>query len=221
MFDPENLFAGAIEQLQSAAGQIKQKYLTEATLWQKKAEELQAYVDSLESQLRAAQQANLQIKASLADVTAEIENLRTVNETLTRSLREKEDAVNRYQSLNRSLKGLLDDTPDAPPLANLTPKRSPRSPPSLEGSPGRTDSPGRMDSPGRTDSLGRTASPGSLFMKAAKEELTYSDFNQMISEINRYNRHEQSREDVIANVKKFLCPAHRGLFEQLLPIIGN
>jgi hypothetical protein len=65
------------------------------------------------------------------------------------------------------------------------------------------------------------ASQGSLFIRAAKEELTYSDFNQMVAEINRYNKHQQTREDTIANVQQLMGSAHRSLFEQFLPMIGG
>ena len=67
----------------------------------------------------------------------------------------------------------------------------------------------------------RTASKSSLFIKAAKEELSPSDFDHMISEINMYNKKSQSREETIANVKRLLGSAHRALFDQFLPMVSG
>ena len=72
-----------------------------------------------------------------------------------------------------------------------------------------------------TTTTRRTASKSSLFIKAAKEELSPNDFNHMISEINMYNKKSQSREETIANVKRLLGSAHRALFEQFLPMVSG
>jgi hypothetical protein len=227
MFDPDELLISAIEQIKTATTQLKQKHSLETKVWQKKSQELQTIVDSLQSELRVTQQANFEMKTSLNEANAELEKLRGMNSSLTRSLQEKDQALARYVSLNRSLRGLLDEPPDEPirtPLSTFTSapvvsdsqrsyKRStvsterfkPRSQPTNEPQP----------------SPSRGASQGSVFIKAAKEELSYSDFNQMIAEINLYNKHQQSREETIANVKRLLCPTHRGLFEQFLPMIGG
>jgi Rad3-related DNA helicase len=230
--DPEELLASAIEQLQVAAKQMKQQHSMEAKMWQKKAQELQSVVESLQSQLRDAQKENTQLRLAFDETTKEAEHLRTMNDSLARSLQEKEQVIAKFVSLNQSLKGLLDDQPqtatrlqststfDVPqheaPVSRLSfakedsrsrfqPHRTPPSQPPLTPESQRA----------------KPASQGSMFIRAAKSELTYSDFNQMISEINMYNKHEQSREETIANVRKLLCPAHRTLFEQFLPMIGG
>jgi myosin heavy subunit len=222
MSDPEELIAAAIEQIQKAASQLKQKQSIEAKMWQKKAQELESVVDSLQSELRAVQQANAQMRASLEDANSELENLRSVNASLTRSLQEKEQTVSRYVSLNRSLRGLLDEPPEETlrlPLTRSTPSSFMNEPTPTYKRPSQSVE--RVKSVEPAASPPRGPSQGSVFLKAAKDELTYSDFNQMIGEINLYNKHQQSREETIANVKGLLCPMHKRLFEQFLPMIGG
>jgi exonuclease VII large subunit len=229
MYDPEQLLESAIEQIHTATAQLKQKHSMETKMWQKKAQELQTVMESLQSELRAVQQANHQMKASLDEANAELERLRGINASLTRVVQEKDQTVARYQSLNRSLRGLLDEPPEESvrtPLSKFTPSpfvAEAHPPPSAFKRPPVSAERFKPRSPpaDAPPSPSRGASQGSMFIKAAKEELTYSDFNQMIAEINLYNTHQQSREDTIANVKRLLCPTHRGLFEQFLPMIGG
>jgi Rad3-related DNA helicase len=206
MMNPEELLASAIEQVQVAANQLKQQHSMESKMWQRKAHELQSVVESLQAQLRDAQNENAQLHLAVDERTKEADHLRTMNDSLTQSLQEQEQIVARYVSLNQSLKSLLEDQPDVATrpqheAAFVTSRsqiqRAPPSPP--ESKP----------------------TQGSVFIRAAKSELTYSDFNQMISEINLYNKHQQSREETITNVKKLLCPAHSTLFDQFLPMIAG
>lgn len=67
----------------------------------------------------------------------------------------------------------------------------------------------------------RSSAKSFIFIKAAKDELGYGDFNQMISEINMYNKKTQTREETIANVKKLLCPAHKNLYDQFYQMISG
>jgi len=232
MYEPEQLLSSAIEQVQVAAAQIKQQYSMEAKMWQKKAQELQSVVDSLQAKLQDAQKENAQLRLALDEKSNESDRLRTMNASLTRTLQEKDQAIAKYVSLNQSLKGLLDEQPEPPPRPAPsqtsfqfsqyeTPvSKPPYVKPQLSRPPPPSDQLGTR-SPVQESPSARPASQGSVFIRAAKSELTYSDFNQMISEINMYNKHQQSREETIANVKKLLCPAHRALFDQFLPMIGG
>lgn len=61
----------------------------------------------------------------------------------------------------------------------------------------------------------------SLFLQLAKEELTYSAFNNLINEINKYNKQKQNKQTTINNVQAILCPNHKALFDQFLPMISG
>jgi hypothetical protein len=223
MFDPESLLASALEQVQIAAAKIKQQHSTEAKIWQSQAQDLQATVDSLQAQLRDAQKSNAQVRASLDDKAAEVEKLRTINATLTQALHEKEQAIAKYVALNQSLRGLLGEYSEEPRPSRLNfsgyQSPAPKSPFGPE--PKRAAPPPEPPKPRSPPAERPQGSQGSLFIRTAKEELTYSDFNQMIAEINQYNKHQQTREETIAHVQGLLCPAHRSLFEQFLPMIGG
>jgi hypothetical protein len=174
------------------------------------------------------------MKAALDEKNAEVQKLRTINASLTQSLQEKEQSIAKYVSLNQSLRGLLGDQPEEPVRGSVPaprfdlPEYPTPSPKAVYGADTRfKTAPVRVSgvseavkpTPPRTDRP--QASQGSLFIRAAKEELTYTEFNQMISEINRYNKQQQTREETIANVRQLLCPNHRTLFEQFLPMIGG
>jgi uncharacterized protein YhaN len=224
MCDAEQLLAPAVEQIEVAASQLKQKHAMEAKMWHRKAQELQADVKSLQSQLHEAQKENAELRLALDEKTNEIERFRTMNSSLTRSLQEKEQEIAKYVSLSQSLKGLLDGQPEAPPMP--TSESSQYETPVRKRATERTKfqsfrAPSTDERPPSLSPSTRATSQGSIFIKAAKSELTFSDFNQMISEINMYNKHQQTREETIANVKRLLCPAHRALFEQFLPMIGG
>jgi hypothetical protein len=234
MYDGENLLDAAVEQLKIAANQLKQQHSAEARMWQKKAQELQGYVDSLTGQIQGLEKANQQIRIALDEKSAEVERLASLNANLTRALQDKDQSIRRYVSLNQSLKGLLNETHEDPTISapvydyaeptsikrEPTPvKREPRAP-STQAPPFTGFTP-PQPKPAVNESPQPTASKSSLFIRAAKQELTYSDFNQMISEINQYNRKQQTREDTIANVQRLLCPSHRLLFDQFLPMISG
>jgi hypothetical protein len=225
MFDPEALLASALEQVQIAASQIKQKHAMEAKIWQNKAQELQGTIDSLQAQLRDLQKANAQIRASLDEKTAEAEKLRVINASLTQSLQEKEQSIAKYVTLNQSLRGLLGEHPDEPvrPALSRLDFSAYQTPVGIhEPNHGAVPQRAAVEQRKPRSPVERPqASQGSLFIRAAKEELTYTDFNQMIAEINRYNKHQQTREETMAHVQSLLCPAHRNLFEQFLPMIGG
>lgn len=240
MQSAEELMDTALEQLQIAAAQMKQQHSMEAKMWQKTAQELQTVVNSLQIQLQESEKANAQLRLSVEEKSAEIEKLQAMNMTLTKTLQQKEQAIAGFVSFNQSLKGLIEKQESPMSVAPVTPVV--RAAPSFEYenyetpiskplySPSvQTAMPVRSQSKPRAvqtptqpiESPKPTASKSSLFIKAAKQELTYSDFNQMINEINMYNRHHQTREDTIENVKKLLCPSHRGLFDQFLPMISG
>ena len=228
----EELMNAAIEQLKIAASQLKQQHSAEAKMWQNTAHELQATVDQLQIQWREVTKANAQMKATLDEQTSEIEQLKSVNESLTRTLQQKEQTIANFVALHQSLKGLIDqqesESTASTYMAYETPVSKPvyQQPyqPKVQPQPEAIQMPMRRAvTPAATpaESPKPAASRSSLFIRAAKKELTYSDFNQMITEINMYNRHQQSREDTIENVRKLLCPDHSGLFEQFLPMISG
>lgn len=226
----EDLMNAAIEQLKIAANQMKQQHSSEAKMWQNTAHELQATVDQLQIQIRELTKANAQMKATLDEQTSELEQLRSVNESLTRTLQQKEQTIANFVALNQSLKGLIEqqetESTTSTYMAYETPVSKPAYQPTYQGKPHiePVQMSVRRAAPTPTTTIESpkpAASRSSLFIRAAKQELTYSDFNQMITEINMYNRHQQTREDTIENVKKLLCPAHSGLFDQFLPMISG
>ena len=226
----EDLMNAAIEQLKIAANQMKQQHSSEAKMWQNTAHELQSTVDQLQIQIRELTKANAQMKATLDEQTSELEQLRSVNESLTRTLQQKEQTIANFVALNQSLKGLIEQQETESTTSTYMAYETPVSKPAYQSAyqPKPHIEPVQMSVRRTTPTANTTiespkpaASRSSLFIRAAKQELTYSDFNQMITEINMYNRHQQTREDTIENVKKLLCPAHSGLFDQFLPMISG
>lgn len=238
----------AIEQLKKAAENTKQRYWLEAKEWQKRTEELQSTLSTLQMQLQDVESQNQRLRAEFAEKSSECDKLQAMNSNLQRTLSQKDAEIEKFVNLNRTLKSFFDqnDLPSAPPQPSYSKYESTipaqptyTAPPQPAPKPQQYDQyTSRMQStPSPTSYLPSTtrtqqspvsppqqqptASKSSLFIRAAKQELTYSDFNQMISEINMYNRHQQTREVTISNVKKLLCPAHRELFDQFLPMISG
>ena len=265
--DAEDELNVAVEQLQRAASMIKQQRSIEAKMWQKRIQELSEENDLLQNQLVELQNENRQIKANYQSQSAEIESLRALNASLTRTLQSKDQEIQRYINFNQNLKGLIDqNTVDSVPISpSLPPSQQPTTrqvPPTSNtsfssyspisnpkyymNSPSKPSAiptanryispmqdynmPENSPSPSINHQISSiqnqstptaTASKSSIFIKAAKEELTYSDFNQMINEIKLYNKHNQTREETIKHVERLLCPTHRALFEQFLPMISG
>ncbi|OHT14302.1 hypothetical protein TRFO_15325 [Tritrichomonas foetus] len=258
--DAEEELQASIDQVQRAAEQLKQQRSMEAKFWQKRIQELTESNDLLTNQVADLQAENRQLKADIQAQAAEIESLRALRTSLTRTLQSKEQEISRYISFNQNLKGLIDQQPLEQPIytsadasfttqqnSNLhnnnsfdTPKYTTTTTAAarMYGSPpkvGAVSAAGYRTSPisnlssnsnskptsPTINTTTTSASKSSLFIQAAKEELTYSDFNQMINEIKLYNRHNQTREKTIENVRQLLCPAHRGLFDQFLPMISG
>ncbi|KAH0788164.1 hypothetical protein GPJ56_007995 [Histomonas meleagridis] len=215
----------ALIQLQKAVKSFKQQQSASSRMWQNRVTELEALNQDLQERIKQLEKQNTQLQIAYEDANAEAVRLRTINSSISRTLQQKDQEISRFISLNQSLKGLLDQQdaisssqPEPEPqyesFIKLEPKQSiskqsfstPHSPSTKRTKPSQTPTTG--------------TSKSSLFIKTAKQELTYSDFNQMISEINLYNRHQQSREDTIKNVQNLLCPEHQELFELFLPIIS-
>ncbi|KAK8834032.1 hypothetical protein M9Y10_021256 [Tritrichomonas musculus] len=259
--DAEDELSAAIDQVQRAATMVKQQRSIEAKMWQKRIQELSEENDLLQNQLADLQNENRQMKADLQSQSAEIESLRALNASLTRTLQSRDQDIQRFVSFNQNLKGLIDQQPidSTPPLStkvdinysslnnssyqqqqqnsasfsayspNKTQKYSFNSPikPSTTANQYSSNnynynnyspSSSMRNNPSSTSS---SSSKSSQFIKAAKEELTYSDFNQMINEIKLYNKHSQTRDETIKHVERLLCPTHRSLYEQFLPMISG
>lgn len=256
--DAEDELSAAIDQVQRAASMVKQQRSIEAKMWQKRIQELSEENDLLQNQLADAQNENRQMKADLQSQTAEIESLRALNASLTRTLQSRDQEIQRFISFNQNLKGLIDQQPvDSGPslptkpmdtnyssinnssyqqqqnsssFASYTPNRqqkysfnSPNKSSTTTANQYSTNSYNYNYSPSSPvrNNASSSSSKSSLFIKAAKEELTYSDFNQMINEIKLYNKHSQTRDETIKHVERLLCPTHRSLYEQFLPMISG
>lgn len=253
--DAEDELSAAIEQVQRAASMVKQQRSIEAKMWQKRIQELSEENDLLQNQLADLQNENRQMKADLQSQTAEIESLRALNASLTRTLQSRDQEIQRFVSFNQNLKGLIDQQPvdSGIPLSSKpmdtnyssinNSYQQPASSSFTSYSPNKTQkysfsSPNKSTTASTTNqysnnynynysssspirSNATSSSKSSMFIKAAKEELTYSDFNQMINEIKLYNKHSQTREETIKHVERLLCPTHRSLYEQFLPMISG
>ena len=231
----------AIEQLQNAFEYSKKQRNDEVKIWQKKAEDLENQISFMEQKIQKIEDDKNKAESELGQVLAQNENLKAQNASLMQALQEKEEQINRFLNLNQSLKSLIEQTTYIPqetmkvpvtqyqteqttytmkqapnPIVAAAPKNAHAEPISPIQKPVQ-----RSTTVTSTTSSRRTASKSSLFIKAAKEELSPSDFSHMISEINMYNRKSQSREETIANVKRLFGAAHRGLFDQFLPMVSG
>jgi small-conductance mechanosensitive channel len=228
MHEADHVLGSAVEQLQSAVSQARQQDALEARMWQKEAQELQSMVESLEARLEEARKAHSQLQTSLGEKSAELNELMAVNANLTRACQQKDQSISKFMSLNQSLKGLLEAEPvsstsfepeceaptaPTPPQTFHVQQSSPgfSEPPSYSARNFQTPTPPVMSPP---------ASKSAGFIRTAKERLTYTTFNQMIAEINAYNRHSQTKETTIRNVRALLT-GHTDLFEQFLGMIGG
>ena len=241
--EAEDELTSAIDHIQRAAEQLKQQRSMEAKFWQKRIQELSEQNEMMQNQIADLQAENRQLKADLQSQSAEIESLRALQQSLTRTLQSKEQEITRYINFNQNLKGLIEQQPmdlpmqmpssidhsylnspsfDTPKYGTTTsnnnsPTRNYQSPAYRSNVRTNISPNPSAQSPNSTTSVSKSTQ----FIQAAKEELTYSDFNQMINEIKLYNRHNQTREKTIDNVRQLLCPAHRGLFDQFLPMISG
>lgn len=65
----------------------------------------------------------------------------------------------------------------------------------------------------------RTKSKTQLFIQNARKELTATEFNEMISLINMYNKHQQTKDETLSNIQRILLPSHHNLYDQFVPML--
>lgn len=209
----------AVNQLQIAVDGIKQQRVRESKMWQKRAQELQNQINSLNSQIQEYASINAQLNQEKYELESEIEKLRSLNQNLTKQLTEKEHELSRFASINQSIKSLLDAN-GAPQIGypnldhnnyNDDLKCTVLKTPVMPSYNNKKNPPASKKPPTRS----------SIFLKAAKEQLSYSAFNQLINEINLYNQKSQSREETINKVKSILVPTNTKLFDEFLPMISK
>jgi chromosome segregation ATPase len=234
MLEADEALLAAVEELQRTANQVRQQHLLESKTWRSAAQELQGTVDSLHVQLRDTQELNSQLQASLDAKTAELERAQQIIASLKATCQQKDQTIAKFVSLNQSLRGLLDQqqpeeapktmTYDTHELEVQPAKSAPynftqqsklafssdNSISSVQAEPVKPTPPPSSQS----------GSKSSSFIRRAKEEMTYSDFNQMIAELNLYNKHNQTRDETISKVKRLLCPTHQHLYNDFLFMIG-
>ncbi|EAY07473.1 hypothetical protein TVAG_499600 [Trichomonas vaginalis G3] len=234
----------AIQQLQQAFEYSKKQKSEELKTWQKRIEDLEQQLSYMQQNLQRSEEGKAKAEAELNNALAMNENLKAQNQALMQALQDKEEEINRFLSLNQSLKNIVDQIPyvksDTTSKQNFIPQFSQEPKTSLQNSsPQKIEAKPQSYIPSQTQSqqvstrnispiaksppksTTRTASKSSQFIKAAKEELSPADFNHMISEINLYNKRNQTREETIANVKRLLGAAHSNLFDQFLPMVSG
>jgi hypothetical protein len=215
------------QELESAYGRLQ----NQVHGLEKANQRLHIALDEKVSELENLQSMNANLTRALQEKEQAINRYTSLNQSLKGLLNHTQDDAptesrrNDYSARQHPITDQSGyDYPTRVPLANdsaRVPELRPQSAYSRQftGAP-PPRSPIRAE-PELHESPPRPSSKSSMFIRAAKQELTYSDFNQMISEINQYNRKQQSREATIENVKRLLCPSHRGLFDQFLPMISG
>lgn len=230
----------AIQQLQQAFDYARQQRSEEIKSWQKRVEEMEKQLSFMQQNLQKTEEAKMKAEAELANALSTNEGLKAQNQALMQALQDKEDEINRFYSLNQSLRNLIDQTPYMKPdTARPAPFNFAPIPDTTKSIPQNTSpqkitqkAPQQQQHPPSIQTISpiskqpvksttRTASKSSQFIKAAKEELSPAEFNHMISEINLYNKRNQTREETIANVKRLLGTAHSNLFDQFLPMVSG
>ena len=241
--DSDYQVQAAIQHLQQVFDESKKQRNEQLKIWQDRVESLEQQLAMAQSNIQKLEADKAKVEADLNSAIVQNENLKSQNQALMQALQEKEEHLNRFVNLNQNLKNLIDQTTYTPTEMKLpqftsdalTTKQSSYSvqtkatttaintttQQSRQYTQQEPMSPIKPTPKPQPTSSRRTASKSSLFIKAAKEELSPSDFNHMISEINLYNKKSQSREETIANVKRLLGSAHRSLFDQFLPMVSG
>ncbi|KAH0793755.1 hypothetical protein GPJ56_002307 [Histomonas meleagridis] len=226
--NPEDELNLGIEQIKRAVKSLKQQNSTEQRLYHQQISELNRVNQENQARIEQLENENMQLRAAYNDAIAEAERLKSINASLARSLQQKEQEISRFVSLSQSLKGLLDQHDTSASTSseifstdnNISFQST--SKPTLDIKPPKKQI--RQYSPLPTQKIGNTsptASRSSMFIKSAKNELTYSEFNQMMQEINSYNKNQQTRDKTIENVRNLLSPEHNDLFSQFLLMISG
>jgi len=225
--DPIEQMEYSFQQMNLAFENLKAQKLNESRIWQKRSQDLQTQVDSLRNQLQEALSSNDKMRNELNEAISECEAVKSQNSMLSRTLMEKEREISNFLALNQSLKQLLEQPTNRTYTSPSIQKEEIRvNAPSLnEVSPPTKQSKLHSVSNTSQQSAQSTTAPSlsksSQFIRTAKEELTYSDFNQMISEINKFNRRTQTREETFANVKAILLPSHKALHDQFISVLSG
>ena len=249
--DADFQMQNAIQHLQHIFEESKKQKNDQIKVWQDRVEALEQQLAMMQTNMQKLETEKVRIETDYNNATIQIESLKSQNQVLMQALQEKDEQLNKFVSLNQNLKDLIDQTSYIPTETkipnfsfnpeNFTSKPNSYNPPTKTNTTQTISSMVSQQIPSKpynredystfqktstrqstsAPTARRTASKSSLFIKAAKEELSSSDFNHMISEINLYNKKSQSREETIANVKRLLGSAHRGLFEQFLPMVSG
>ncbi|EAX98537.1 hypothetical protein TVAG_281350 [Trichomonas vaginalis G3] len=220
--DPNDQLDAAVSGLQIAIENVKQQRAKEAKIWQKRALDLQNQVTSLQSQLSEAVNINVQLQSDMNDLTNECEKLRKLNASLSKQLKEKELEISKYNQLNQSLRTLLDGNTTP---TQFQPPQISNSPPSFDEpihtSPKTIHSPHTSKIPKPTTQKRSSGKSGQLLQKA-KEQLTYSDFNFLIQEIQRHNNNPNSTNaETLKKIKHILGPQHTNLYDEFAAIMSE
>lgn len=239
----------AVDQFKHIISSIQMKYINEIKTFQQQVQELQTRNEIIQKQLNESEIKYQQLQTKFELLSQDADQLRSQNSQLQASLSNQDQELNHYQSILQSLKVVLNGSepilnPSIPifqspksnsiypqyPSQNISPipnQTSPSSASRIKKSPPNVHSfstPQSMNSPSSNGSNQTFRSPqskSSQFIYAAKDELPESQFEQMIAEINMYNRKQQTRDQTISNVKSILLPSHEGLWNMFLPMISG
>ena len=285
----EDRLNAAINEIQQVAIQMKQEYNAEAAMWQRRIQALESENQELRFQLQKAAELQAQLSNELETTKSENERLKSVNNTVSRALQEKEAEIARHENLNHNLKNLLDQnlpstnfdsnisfdsalpysTPSyrAPTMQTTTSPyqlssgrilaqtNTPTIPSYLTGitstginsngfkstsipsteisSPQYeflTPTPANRATPyskpydipesSKTPVLNENGKPTTQqLIRIAKQELTATQFNEMIQLINMYNKGQQTKEETRKNIQRIMLPSHRSLYDLFLMAI--
>ncbi|EAY09334.1 hypothetical protein TVAG_395060 [Trichomonas vaginalis G3] len=226
--DSNEQLDAAVNALQIAIENSKQQRSKEVKLWQKRTLELQNQVTSLQSQLSEAVNINTQLQSDMNEISNECEKLRKINNQLAKQLKEKEQEIAKYNQLNQSLRTILDGgagvATNPVSITQLPTNKSTIQPLYEDLSPPPQNPKISPISPklhkSTTPKRASTSKSGQLLQKA-KEQLTYSDFNLLIQEIQRHNNSNCSNAETLKNIKQILGPQNENLYKEFASIMSE
>ena len=212
-----------IQQFQGTIDNLKLQRNSEVKMWQKKYQEMQNQISNVNQQLENTILENQKLKNEMSLIINDFEKIKSQNITLNSVLKEKEKEITNFYNLNQSLKQLLDQSTtnvSKTSKINYEDFEYTNKEYISEYSPKNKNL--------KTESVTSNGIPqqgshskSSIFIKTAKEELTYTDFNQMIAEINKYNKKIQTRDETNSNVKSILYPSHKNLYNQFIDLLSG
>lgn len=220
-----------IEEIQKATSQLQKRTMEETSSWKEKVRILEDKVKSLQEALNDKESQNKQLRDENKQLQATIQSLETEQEKLLNELDDKNQTLTHYQDINLAVRAALEGR--SPPGSPTSTQVSRYEPNSSRISPKKMDSksPARkrvqvQENSSKSDSQfsetsNESVSESTRFIQKASDELDPDTFSEMIEQIDKYNKKEQTRYQTVSAIQSLICPEHQSLFYEFRSLIAD